>query len=270
MPMECKSCSKVVEQAKLRPVGDSFFCQACFSALMKAPSRKEPALSSVSPSLKKSAPKVVCFICKVPLKGDPYKSMGKIAFCESCVGDLTSFKAPDSVHEPQRRIQAKPEPTAEPYYSRATRPPAEPAFGEFGEKRCSQCERRVLEPNGYTMREDEIWCPMCIRENPLPPEPAGNETEPESVSHRQEQAPQELQSPLLAELSTTPPQLSSETAWLECDSCGKSLPPPEFSIVEGYRICPPCIETDREAALHLARAKHRRQMIELLEGLNDK
>lgn len=266
MPSQCKSCNQVVDDAALRPVGDSFFCQTCFSALMDAPpaSPPPPQLASLKVEKEKAAK---CFICKTALKGTPYKSMGKIAFCEECVGDLTSFKAPESVHEPQRRIAPKPEPEAEPYYSRATHRESGATFGEFGEKRCSQCQRRVLEPNGYEVHGDAVWCPICIRENPAPAELTPNS---EQGRVAETAPPPPTATPVAPPKPASGAQPDGASTWLACDSCGKSLPTAQFSLIEGFRICPPCEETDREAALHLARARHRKEMIALLEDLGQK
>ena len=263
-PSVCKSCQGSVEPSQLRPVGDSFFCESCFDALMKAPS-VQPSGPSLKLPRAEPVKKATCFICKTPLAATPYKSMGSIAFCETCVGDLTSFKAPESIHEPQRRITPKPEPEVEPYYSRATQPPSQPTFGEFGEKRCSQCQRRVLEPNGYELHGDAVWCPICLRENPPAPEsPAESipETTVQPASLVTAETPPIETAPLLQQNTGGAPQ------WLHCDSCGKSLPASQFSLCEGFHICPPCEQTDKDAALHLARARHRKQMIGLLENLD--
>ena len=265
-PLSCKSCQKRVEGHELRPVGDSFFCETCFSTLMAKPS-VEPASRPLTLKSEEDVPKKTCFICKTPLTGTPYKSMGAIAFCESCVGDLTSFKAPDSIHEPQRRIAPKPEPEVEPYYSRATKRPSGPTFGEFGEKRCSQCERRVLEPNGYELRGEDVWCPMCTREHPLIDVEQNENTEEAKPSIAPLIPPLEVPAP------ATPSSMSLEghsaPVWLSCDSCSKSLPAAQFQQVEGFHICPPCLTTDRDAALHLAKARHRQEMIELLNKLDE-
>jgi len=266
-PSPCKSCQKRVEAHELRPVGDSFFCETCFSTLMAKPSVQPPASRPLTLKSTEDVKKVSCFICKTALTGTPYKSMGAIAFCENCVGDLTSFKAPETIHEPQRRIKPKPEPEVEPYYSRATQPPAQPTFGEFGEKRCSQCQRRVLEPNGYELHGDDVWCPICLRENPPAPEPA-EEVTPEAQQEPAD-APRTLPAPAVTEPRLMAPQaVQDKPTWLSCDSCAKSLPSSEFSLCEGFHICPPCQKTDLDAALHLARARHRKQMISLLDELN--
>ena len=262
-PYHCKSCAKVMHEAELRPVGDSFFCAACFDALMSAPSISLPRVERADEAAPAPVTKVTCFICKKPINQTPHKSMGSIAFCEECVGDLTSYKAPASVHEPMRRIKPKPEPEVEPYHSRATRPPSGPTFGEFGEKRCSRCERRVLEPNGYQLINDEVWCPICLRE--APPESTPETLEPEVAEPSAEAH--------LARLAENPepstPHAGSEAPpWLQCDSCAKSLPIGQFVQLDGFNICRACESTDRDAALHLARARHRQQMIDMLNKLN--
>ena len=197
--------------------------------------------------------------------GHPTKLWGH-PILQSYVGGLTSFQAPESIHEPQRRIQPKPEPEVEPYYSRATKRPSGPTFGEFGEKRCSQCERRVLEPNGYELRGEDVWCPMCAREHPLV-----EGEQQESTEAKPSVAPSipQAEIPVPAIPSSMSPGGHSAPVWLSCDSCGKSLPAAQFQQVEGFHICPPCLTTDRDAALHLAKARHRQEMIGLLNKLNE-
>ena len=260
----CKSCNTFVPTDEMRPVGDSFFCEACFTTLMSSP--VNPPAPKLTTLKVEAEERFECFICKDSFSGAPHKSMGAIPFCESCVGGLTSFQAPESIHEPQRRIQPKPEPEVEPYYSRATKRPSGPTFGEFGEKRCSQCERRVLEPNGYELRGEDVWCPMCAREHPLV-----EGEQQESTEAKPSVAPSipQAEIPVPATPSSMSPGGHSAPVWLSCDSCGKSLPAAQFQQVEGFHICPPCLTTDRDAALHLAKARHRQEMIGLLNKLNE-
>ena len=130
----------------------------------------------------------------------------------------------------------------------------------------SQCERRVLEPNGYELRGEDVWCPMCAREHPLV-----EGEQQESTEAKPSVAPSipQAEIPVPAIPSSMSPGGHSAPVWLSCDSCGKSLPAAQFQQVEGFHICPPCLTTDRDAALHLAKARHRQEMIGLLNKLNE-
>ncbi|MEE2960795.1 MAG: hypothetical protein VYA34_08630 [Myxococcota bacterium] len=256
----CKSCGTKDFSAGERQVGQWKFCLTCFEKLMEAPQKIPPPATGVdmlkgaqSTQVPKPAKaSFQCFICQAEVLGQPYKTLGEIKFCRNCVDGIAEAPRKKTIQaQAPSPLSSDPKPQATPLLEPEQ---SEIRPGTLGAKRCTHCHRGLIEPGGYRMIDCEPWCPICV-----------NEVRPEEVSKATSKpTDSEGKQPGI----TNTPNLS-KTESLECESCSRIASNQNLQSVEGFNICHPCVVSDIQSALLVARGRHRKKLEALRREFED-
>jgi formylmethanofuran dehydrogenase subunit E len=260
--VECKGCQSAIVEDQYRLVAEWPFCLECFERLRTGPARAKPEPlpdgGASSPNLR---PPSEPALTPAPAP-DPQRGRGaKCVACERSLspGDEAPFGIcvqcrTGLIADPFRRIleqEARETAAREKAEKAAEETASEPQeivpVGVLGKKTCAGCARRLLEPGGYHTIDGKFFCPACAYEA------RAKAQQREAASARA----------AVAVRSTRP----ASAVPAACEACDRPLAAADVEAVEGFSLCRPCISVDVEAALDVARARHRARLRKLREGL---
>lgn len=267
--MECKGCNKPIEGDAYRMVADWAFCLPCFEELRQGRKKKRestqpastvrlqaepaPEPEQVVPAPATAPGAKLCGTCDKPLTASEQGlKLGDVVVCDACRQAL--------IFEPMREIRRKEEAEEA---ARAAREEAQKArrlapedivpVGVAGSKVCASCDRRLIEPGGYSWVGDKPYCPACA---PAAREAAEQAGTPEPANDTVSRAAP----------SGAPGAAVANAGFGNCEACHRPFVEGRPKATQGFYLCEPCLEVDREGALELARQQHRKRLRALREG----
>lgn len=267
--LTCRRCHAEPAAGGVREVGEWIFCEPCFQLLLAsreeagagdavearpeagagsaaAPSteaggitpRPEPSPAPAKTAAEATPPPagsgaLECMLCDQRFEPGEGLSGRLLTLCPSCVGGLL---AP---------YEAAPEPEIEP---RQEKP--EPVRGFVD---CVGCDRRIPR-GGAREHEDGPVCPECHLWR-------------SAAAEAREAARTEAEAEVDAGAATAsaPGRPAASVAASACAACGSVAP---LSAVAGFSLCEPCRSVEPELALEVARARHRKRLMELRDRLS--
>lgn len=245
--MECKKCGIDLAGKEYRNVAQWPFCLACFQTLMeKAEEKKSERVTVPAPEPVREKHK--CLICEREIeKGDEREMLG-LVFCLSCYENLV--KRPDI---PPRAVSDNEEADGRPW----EKPAVEQVLVDYSTSvQCSGCGREIPAISSKYFNE-KPYCPDCyyalpeIAAQKPRPFPVAVAVSGESRESEREEIPYDEQD-----------------AGLRCQTCRRQVLPANLRTVEGFEICLACLTTDPDAALDIARARHRRILEKIKRALD--
>lgn len=243
--MECKKCGIDLTGKEYRNVAQWPFCLACFTALMeKAEEKKSERVTVPAPEPVREKQK--CLICEREIeKGEEHEMLG-LVFCLSCYENLV--KRPDI---PPRAVSDDEEEGISPREKQAV----EQVLVDFSASvQCSGCGREIPSISSKQFNE-QPYCPDCYY---ALPEIVAQKPRPFPVAvsgERRESEREEI-------------PYGEQDAGLRCQTCRRQVLPANLRTVEGFEICLACLTTDPDAALDIARARHRRILEKIKKELD--
>ena len=238
MTQACFGCGHSFDRALLDEVGDALFCRLCVGRLLRRVEERDtdgtgpraPASDAVAVSA--PAADAPCFLCGEALDGEAFVRLRGFAICAAC---SRAFAA-DPVEEESG--PAAPPPATDDRggdrgddrdHDRDSRASRNDPSGRNGAapapiERCAGCGRVLPGPGSYRLLEGRPHCPECVAARPAPRR-GGADTDAEA-----------------------------------CDACRRAVDVGALRDVRGFRLCLACIESDRELALSVAQARHRRRL----------
>jgi len=247
----CKKCNSDLTDRESRNVAQWHFCVECFNALMSEAERKKrndadkaagatPAAPGGRSEKKGTATQDSCFVCERRLgKGEGHTMLG-FTFCDACYGNLVKVKdengpavAPPGLQEKEAVAQVRVD-----FISRT---------------KCHKCGKAIRAIAGKQFGNN-LYCPDCYFNLPEIKSPAPAAAAPVEP----------LQGPSDAAGEGAAPQAQDSV----CQACRRRVSGEELKVLEGFAICSSCLATDREMALEIARAGHRRLLEKIRNELN--
>lgn len=228
--MQCKGCEKEITNQEYKQVGKWNFCNACFQSLMEKPPVKVEATTT---SHSKVATGIAqCRFCNQTLVSDNYKKLGDWKFCLDCYGKMLPPSTPNF-------------PESEPVATTDEAPPLRTEEietpGAYSNVRCKGCNKRLVKGASKILGNDH-FCPDCFY--------ALNE-----ITVHSQQQNKSLES-----------DGGKSEQIQQCQACLRSLPL-TCPIVGGFFICQACISSDKQAAIDIARTRHRQYLRQLQQQL---
>jgi len=242
--MKCKKCGIDLAGREYRNVAQWPFCLECFQALMdKAEENKtEPA---ATPAPQAASKKQHCVICEKEIEESAGHEMLGLIFCNECYENLV--RKPDI---PPRTEGAGREQGPDPMEKQ---PVMQVRLDLKSQIQCHGCGRRIPAV-GSKQFDDHAYCPDCYYKLP----------------EIEAQKPK----PFPSSVSASPPHDGSshpgageKDVGLACQACRRRVLPENLRTVEGFEICTACLSTDRNAALEIARARHRQTLEKIKKEL---
>jgi hypothetical protein len=227
----CFGCGKSFDRALLEEVGDALFCRLCLGRLLRRVDERDGADRTGARAPASDAVAVIapaadapCFLCGETLEGEAFVRLRGFAICAAC----SRAFAVDPVEEEDGRA-ATPPAGGDHGPDRDHDGDASGASGRNGGtaapiERCAGCERILPGPGSYRLLEGRPHCPECVAARPVPRR-GGADPDAEA-----------------------------------CDACRRAVDIGALRSVRGFRLCLACIESDRELALSVAQARHRRRL----------
>lgn len=245
----CKKCNIDLTDRESRNVAQWYFCVDCFNALMsEAEGRKRSGAGkttpAASPGRTETAPPGRCFVCEKQLGKNEGHDMLGFTFCDACYGNLV--KVPAMGADPET---LSPAPAPEIKEKEAV---AQVRVDFISRTKCHKCGKVIRAIAGKQFGEN-LYCPDCYFNLP------------------------EIKSPSPAAASAGPEQATPDAAASDvsaaaqdyiCQACRRRVFREDVKSVEGFLICSPCLATDRDMALEIARAGHRRLLEEIRNKIN--
>jgi hypothetical protein len=260
----CFQCGKRTDAEQLTAVGDGEFCAACFRLLLDARTGPGPAGTAPAAVDEPRAPardarvSRACLVCERSIHGDAAVSFLGGEICAACNAQMQrELRAGDADSEEDRASGAAPSQAAAALAAAraaVTEPAPAPGAGTLAAGRaheetsvlftpgaetrwCAGCERPMPGPGSYRVIAGEPYCPACV---PF-------YSAMKLGAHPRHPAPR------------TQPAGGAGVASSGCDCCGAALEP-GAALRDGFRFCTPCVTSDAELALSVARARHRRKL----------
>lgn len=244
--MKCKGCGKDIEGTQYKNVAQWAFCPECFETLMDKRGREGKAGTEKSPErsaeiLKTSGQKPRCTICEKEIEKETGRKMLGLTFCTPCYeGLIKRPEMPPRAEEPDIDINEKKRVPQVRVDVRST-------------VQCSWCGRQI--PTlGSKEFDDKPYCPDCYKE--LPEVKA---KEPKAFPFANNARQKDKGEPI--------GETDSKEFERLCQACLAKVTPDNVKNVEGFEICMPCLSTDPDTALTIARARHRKALEKIREEL---
>lgn len=230
--MNCKKCGQDLTGKDHKKVAEWAFCADCFAGLLDDADKKKSARSADTDAIRAST----------------VETVGAAAQCQVChapienddgrrmLGLLFCRPCYDTlVHRPVLKPRVETDETE-------TKPAvAQVRVSLSAAIQCHGCGRQI-KAIGSKQVDGNAYCPDCFYA--LPPassEDAGNEPVPAS-----ETAPGERR----------------------CQACSRAVSPQTLETIAGFDICAACRSTDPDAALAIARTRHRLALEQMKKDLN--
>ncbi len=244
--MICKQCEKNLDGEEYKMVADWPFCEDCFKELMeKAAEKKTFSTEEKPPPAGRIAAEtqIRCQSCEKPVDRGSAKKLGLFSFCEDCYSNLIARPKPLPEEEAEEESEEELDPAARSIGLRFH-------IHTQAEKDipCDHCKRMITE-KGSKKFYDKSLCPECYYA--LPEE---KRAEAEAV------AKQEADETVVSEKGAGEATAESEIPGNRCEACGRKSAPELLETVEGFFICRPCMKSDPDTALEIARKRHRQYL----------
>lgn len=242
MAVACKSCGRELGEGEGRKVADWMFCEACFQQLMDRAAQKSraPVEAPASAAAPAEAPAAAaaprCRGCGRELAPDQHRDLLGLSLCAACHDLFTqSFS-------PKVELGSPPEPEPEPSVPQLR-------VDVRATITCAGCGRSVPE-RGSKELAGQRYCPDCYQARA--PAPA-------------------LGRVVIAEARArgTAEEAPAPDGEPRCLACDHVTPHALLRAVEGFPICAACLATDRDLAVELARARHRRRLEQVKRELEE-
>lgn len=233
MSEQCKQCETDLEGKEFKKVAEWSFCTSCFDELMAASAKKKEApVSAPVPASSKAEPELAGEQTGAPAGLAMRFSVGPSTLrCQTCKKELLEHESHALLGT--RFCATCYEVLAEGFTTsdkadssnQEPEPAPEPVVPQVtvdltAQANCFACDKWIRKI-AAKLRDDHMYCPDCFAQ--LPPE-----------------------------------EKSKPTSAGSCKACGEQAT--ELESVEGFSICGPCLSTDRELAIKLARDRHLAKM----------
>lgn len=154
--LRCFGCAESFSPADLRPVGDGWFCRACFEGLLAegggSAAVKEPVPAAV---LAPAAPKKKCTLCELTFHGEPFLEIGDLVICPACEGAIV----PDMPAESSTPVEQPPARGAAQANGDSVEIEHTPGTGTV---HCTGCGRPMPGLGSYHLVDGKPQCPACF------------------------------------------------------------------------------------------------------------
>jgi len=223
MTLVCFGCGGSFDRALLEEVGDALFCRLCVGRLLR---RVEERGGADGAGARAPASAVGAPAADAPcfLCGEPLEGEAfvRLRGFAICAGCSRAL-AGDPIDEDGAPAAAAPDGDGDDDDRTGDRDRTGPpaAATEW----CAGCDRALPGPGSYRLLEGRPHCPDCVAAHKLT----------------------RLRSGAIAVAEP-------------CDACRREVDDGALRATRGFRLCLACIESDRELALALARARHRRRL----------
>ncbi len=251
--MECKQCGKSVTEEELHRVADWVFCAECFGRLMEKTSRPPEASVEASDGVaggdsSEAAAVARCSLCEKPIDPATAKDLGVWKFCADCMDGLA--RRPDPPRpDPESGAVAPDE--GEPESPRIR------THVQMDVRRtifCDGCGRQIPE-HGSRGTDGKRLCPECFYGDP------GGSDDPVPAEPEAGEGP--AGEPIAPKASADQAKAPADDGPIRCECCDRPILSFPTETVEGYFLCRPCLTTDADAALEIARNRHKIRLKQL-------
>ena len=238
--MKCHKCENEILNDEFKKVADWAFCNDCFKLLLEKPKNNnqnktnEKTETNDNKEKEKVSHKIECSICDNKIQGDEFKKFASFIICPKCFSKLIArpkLPVPDKIkknNEPKKISKEK-----------NKFEQVEVLLNKY--TLCNNCKRKI--PLGGSREIDKKpYCPECYSKI---------KTQDKDLNTRNK---------LKINLSDN----SDNKDIINCESCGKKLKNNSYKTIEGFIICNPCLLTDVELAIKIAKKRHQKYMEELL------
>ncbi|HKE15792.1 MAG TPA: hypothetical protein VKB80_13040 [Kofleriaceae bacterium] len=241
MTVVCFGCGGRFDRALVEEVGDALFCRLCVGRLLRRVEERDGAdraapraQAGAAGAVSAPAADAPCFLCGEPLEGEAFVRLRGFAICAGC----SRAFAGDPAGEGGESADGESAATAggETPAPAAFTPDRERDHHGNGESShagapaapiewCAGCGRALPGPGSYRLLEGRPHCPDCVAARPVVRRPGAAAGGVEA-----------------------------------CDACRREVSAGALRTTSGFHLCLPCIDSDRELALAVARARHRRRL----------
>jgi len=227
MTQVCFGCGGSFDRALLEELGDAVFCRLCVGRLLRRVEERggtdragAPAPASDATAVSAPAADAPCFLCGVALADEGFVRLRGFAICAAC----SRAFAVDSIEDSDARAPAAANGDGDHDGGAGAGAAARNGATAAAPERCAGCGRTLPGPGSYRLLEGRPHCPECVAARPASRRRSGAaDAEP-------------------------------------CDACLREVDAGALRAVRGFRLCLACIESDRELALSVAQARHRRRL----------
>ena len=243
--MECKKCGMDLSGKEYKTVAQWAFCPACFEALMQQ-TEAGPEAKCKEKTPGPVPKKRICSVCERDLDMGEGRELLGLLFCSECYESLVSKPAAPS--RPQTEDQD------------AGKGPMEKQAVEQVKRdftrtvNCTGCGKRIP-ALGSKLFDDQPYCPDCYARLPQKEAPAMR-LDIRYAAGRQTPAEEEERA------------VPGDEGAVTCQACRRPVLPQNLKTIEGFEICLACLNTDPDAALDIARARHRKILEQIREELD--
>lgn len=224
MTQACFGCGGSFDRPLLEEVGDALFCRLCIGRLLRRVEERDADSDRPGPRAASDTIAVTAPAADAPcfLCGEALEGEAfvRLRGFAICAACSRAF-AVDPVDEGTRTA---PVAEADRDHDGATNGASDRSAAPATIERCAGCGRILPGPGSYRLLEGRPHCPDCVAARPVP---------------RRRSADPDAES---------------------CDACRRAVDAGHLREVRGFRLCLPCIESDRELALSVAQARHRRRL----------
>lgn len=244
--MECKKCGIDLSGKEYRNVAKWFFCLECFQNLLdKAEEKKDDPAEM--PATATAGERLRCLVCEREIeKGTGCEMLG-MTFCRECYENLVKKPA-----IPLRTEAGETEPMS---------PSEKPAVMQVrvdltSPVQCYSCGRQVP-AMGSKQFDGHPYCPDCYCRLP-----EIQTQKPKPFSTVVGATPEKTEEPEESDACT-----EKHEGGRMCQACQRQVFSSNLKTVEGFEICLACLTTDRDTALEIARARHRKALEKIRKEL---